>query len=148
MAVTIAKVSKAIKDTLSEHPLLDIVHNYDQVEEGIQDTPLVQVYPATGGLYNTTTDRFSMVGNKKVHTRLWTFHVDVYARQRAHIGEDLDILVPLMDAVIDKFEDQNLAPYFGVGAIKAFNYGWEYLTFEYAGSEFVGVRFTVRIYNF
>lgn len=79
--------------------------------------------------------------------------MDLYVRQRAHIGEDFSFLLPFIDAINDELGDQD-SPFFGLldddglPAIKAFHWTGSLVQFEYAEVKYLGARFelTVRIF--
>jgi hypothetical protein len=58
------------------------------------------------------------------------------------------VLLPFIDAVTDKLEDQDNKPFFGLDAIQAFSWVWQRAIFPFAQGEYVGCRFilTVRIF--
>lgn len=148
MAFTIADLNSALATTLGAAASIVRTENYDQLSEGVNDTPTLQVYiesfsvDAGGG----STDRTTMRGG----VRQWDFlfHADVYARQRSHLGEDMAKVVALADELIDILEGQTVKPYFGYAPIKSFSYRCERVTIEAAQHIYPGLRFyiTLRVY--
>ena len=147
MAITLAQICDAIEDTLDEVTTLKRSQSYDELTDGIQDTPLLQVYPESGFQSAASgTDRYTFGGSgNPVRQTEFTIHADYYARQRAHIGEDMKALVEGIDAMQNVFEGQDQKPYFGLTGISAFSWRWDRVQFEYAGVQYMGARFVVIV---
>jgi hypothetical protein len=114
------------------------------ITEGVNDLPTIQTYFESleqdpGG----NTDR-STFGAGVRQTRV-TVHVDVYGRQRSHIGEDMETLTNLVDGVVDVLEQEEKKPYFGIRGVKAYEWSAERVTFVYGDVEtrYAGTRFIV-----
>lgn len=121
------------------------VQRPQDMTEGVNDRPLMQVYPERGGTTASGTDRrASRAGLRQQEVIV---NVDLYAKQRAHIGEDMAVLLPLIDAVIATLEAQDVKPYFGLKGegVKAFSWLWDRVTFEYGDTvtRYVGARFVL-----
>jgi len=148
MSITLAQICDAIESTLDNSTTLTRSQSYDELTEGIHDTPLLQVYPQSGVQDpDGTTDRttFSAV----VRQTEIVIHADYYAAERgASIGEEMSRLVDGIDAMTEIFEGQDQKPYFGLEGIKAFAWRWERVTFDYGGVSYVGARFfiTLRVF--
>jgi len=150
MAITLAQICDAIESTLDDATTVVRSESYDELSDGVQDTPLLQVYPENGlQSAGGATDRhtFGGGGDPARQTEL-TIHADYYARQRSHIGEDMAALVNGIDALQDVLEGQDQKPYFGLEGIRAFSWRWDRVVFEYAGVQYMGARFilTVRVF--
>lgn len=146
MSITTAQILDAIEATLSVAPTLARSMSYDELTEGINDTPLLQVYPESGDQDPAgNTDRTTFKAGVR-QTNL-TINCDYYAQQRKHIGEDMAALVDGIDAMTTIFEAQDTKPYFGLDGIKAFHWAWQHVTFEYgeASIKYVGARFTLTL---
>lgn len=148
-SITLAQILDAVKATLSVAPTLARSMSYDELTEGINDTPLLQVYPESGDQDPTgNTDRTTF----KAHVRQTnlTINCDYYAQQRKHIGEDMAALVDGIDAMTDIFEAQDTKPYFGLVGIQAFHWGWQRVIFNYGDPNinYVGARFTLTVRTF
>ena len=149
MAVTIAQICDAIKGVIGGLTEVTRSQSYNELTEGVNagDTPLVQVYwQAMAMAPPGRTDRTTFgagIRNKEL-----TFHVDVYAQQRAHIGEDMASLVTVFDAILTALEAQDQKPYFGLDGLKAFSVTAQRVTFDYGGAQYVGCRaiLTVWVY--
>jgi hypothetical protein len=150
------QINNAISDTMDEIGTIDIidgdtvtvyVEGCTELSEGVPDTPLIQVYPETGIVdMITATDRHTFRGGGRAEEQTW--NIDAYATRRAHIGEDFKALLPLIDAVTGKLEEQDVKNYFGLSAIQSFAWTWQRSLFVFAQAEYVGCRFivTVRIF--
>ena len=146
---TLAEINNAITQTLADAVGLTYTQSFDELTEGIQDTPVLRVYPTAGKTDVTTaTDRTTFSG-KVTQTQL-SYHADLYATQRHHLGEDMAKLIPLIDAIIDVLEAQKQTPLFGVAAIKAFQWNWNGIVFAYGRAEqkYTGARFVLNLRMF
>lgn len=145
-SITLAQIIDAVESTLATAPTLARSMSYDELTEGINDTPLLQVYPEAGdqdpaGNADRTTFR---AGVRQTNI---TVNCDYYAHTRANIGEDMAKLVDGIDAMTNIFEAQDTKAYFGLTGIKAFHWSWQRVIFEYGDSQikYVGARFTLTI---
>jgi hypothetical protein len=150
------EIGDAIADTLNEIGTITIIDGdavtvYVQgptdIGEGAPDTPLIQIYPQVGTVdYITQTDRHTLRGGGRAEEMDW--NIDAYARRRSHFAEDMKALLPLIDAITDKLEEQDVKPYFGESAIQSFRWNWTYGIYPMAQGEYVGVRYvlTTRIF--
>lgn len=146
MSITLAQILDAIEATLAAAPTLARSMSYDELTEGINDTPLLQVYPDSGNQDPAgNTDRTTFKAG--VRQTVLTINCDYYAQQRKHIGEDMAALVDGIDAMTNIFEAQDTKPYFGLDGIRAFSWSWQRVTFEYGDPNigYVGARFTLTI---
>lgn len=146
MSITIAQIIDAIETTLSAAPTLARSMSYDELTEGINDTPLLQVYAEAGEQDPTTnTDRTTFRAG--VRQTSLTINADYYAQQRKHIGEDMAALIDGIDAITNIFEAQDAKPYFNLDGIRAFHWSWQRVVFEYGDPaiNYVGARFTLTI---
>ena len=156
MAVTMFEIGDAIADTLNEIGTITIidgaavtvyVEGPTEINEGAPDTPLIQIYPQTGFVdWSTQTDRTTFRGGVRQEDMTW--NIDAYATRRAHFAEDMKALLPLIDAITDKLEEQDTKPYFGESAIQSFQWNWTYGVYPMADGEYVGVRYvlTTRVF--
>ncbi len=142
MTITIVEINTAIKDELAAATGLTFTQDFDELTEGMADTPTLQVYwSATGTDPTSGTSQSSFRGVQR-QTRM-TFWADLYARQRSDIGEDMAALLPLIDAIQTKLEEQRTSR-FGLEGIRAIE-GWtgRLLVFDYADAKYVGARFEI-----
>lgn len=146
MSITIGQILDAVELTLSAAPTLARSMSYDELTEGINDTPLLQVY-AESGTQDTTNsvDRTTFLAGVR-QTEL-IVHCDYYAQQRKHIGEDMAALVDGIDAMFNIFEAQRSSPFFGLQGIQAFHFSFSRVTFDYGAQNirYVGARFTLTL---
>lgn len=146
MSITLAQILDAVEASLSAAPTLARSMSYDELTEGINDTPLLQVYPEAGDQDPSgNADRTSFQAGIR-QTNL-TINCDYYAQQRKHIGEDMAALVDGIDAMTNIFEAQDKKPYFALVGIKAFHWSWQRVVFNYGDPNinYVGARFTLTI---
>lgn len=145
-AVNITDINDAIKDTLAAATGMTFAQSYNELTEGINDTPMLQVYWQSHLVdpdSNTAQRTFGAVTRQ---TSL-TFHADLYPRQRSHLDEDMGALLPLVDALQAVLEAQRDKPYFGLTKIEAIE-GWraDQVTFEYPNDvKFLGARYIIRV---
>jgi hypothetical protein len=145
-SITLGQIIDAIEGALSAAPTLARSMSYDELTEGINDTPLLQVYPEAGDQDPTgNTDRTTFKAGVR-QTNL-TINCDYYAQQRKHIGEDMAALVDGIDAMTDIFEAQDTKPYFNLEGIKAYHWSWQRVIFDYGDAQirYIGARFTITI---
>jgi hypothetical protein len=98
--------------------------------EGIAETPTAQVYLEAMNL--------------SVRQRKVTLHIDVYARQRSNLADDVTAVQELADVVEEVLESQTHKPYFNLD-IEAFHYRLERVVFEYASVKYSGLRFVLDL---
>jgi hypothetical protein len=139
MADTVADATGLVR---SERP--------GQLSDGINDWPLMQFYPDSGGQDpGGQTDRTTFGGGVR-QTEVIVLG-DLYAKQRTEIGEDMAALLPIIDAVVLVLEAQDSQPFFGVAGIQQFKWSWRRVIFEYGdkgATKYIGARFTftLRLY--
>lgn len=145
MTITIVEINTAIKDELAAAMGLTFTQDFDELTEGMPDTPTLQVYWVTTRTDPTSGTAQSSFRGVQRQTRL-TFWADLYARQRSHIEEDMGALLPLIDAIQTKLEEQRTSR-FGLEGIRAIE-GWtgQMQIFEdYAGAKYMGARFEIIV---
>lgn len=143
--ITIAQMNTAIETTLATATGLAYSQNYNELTEGMQDTPTLQVY-----WYETETDVTGGAAQRsfggKVREKRFTFRADLFARQRSHLGEDMAALLPLVEAIHTVLEAQQAKPYFGLEGIAAIErWSAQQIIFELAGYTYLGARFTIPV---
>jgi hypothetical protein len=112
--------------------------------EGIVDIPTIQITPESGeGAYHSRTDRNTF--GKGLALRQWVINVDVYARQRSHIAEDMAAVTTQADAVIARLDAKATSPSFGVSGVHTWHYTWQRVVFTYGSTEarYAGIRFVL-----
>jgi hypothetical protein len=129
----------------SQNAASDQVLN-DGLTEGINDERVLQVYPEERPpvSVNSGTVKITLAGNRDKELVVFA---DYYTRQRAHIGEDMALLVTGIDAIEENLDAQ-ACPYFEQSKIRSFQYSWQRVIFDYGGVSYVGARFrlTLRTY--
>jgi hypothetical protein len=118
----------------------------DGLTEGINDERVLQVYPEERipVSVGSGTVKITLAGNRDKELVVFA---DYYTRQRAHIGEDMALLVTGIDAIEENLDAQ-ACPYFEQSKIRSFQYSWQRVIFDYGGVSYVGARFrlTLRTY--
>ena len=147
-----ADVNTAIVTTLAAAlpDAFNQVQDLPDLTEGMNAAPVIQVYPDTGNdAHNSNTGKrtFGNAGAGPVVSRQWTFNIDIYAKQRASIGTDIQLSIRLLGDVMQALDAAQAAgaPYFGLEGIQSWTYRWERVTFEYATARYAGVRIIVTI---
>ncbi len=144
--IPITQLIDAVANTLGVASLLERSDSYDELREGMQDAPVIQVYAdAANQDPGGGTDRTTFKAGTR-QTNLVIF-VDLYARQRSHIGEDMAAVYNTLDELAEIIESQDTKPYFSDEAIKAFAWSWQRVMFEYGDPKtvFAGARITINL---
>lgn len=149
MAITIAQIlddtATAMAGIVTAGGDTIIVHNYDELKEGMADYPLMQVYPEDLEVDSRTeTDTHTL--NKSVRVHRLTVHLDVYAGVRNQIDENMEDVVDCWDAVEDRLEDTTDGagcPVFDQKFIRNIHWTAERVIFEYQTLLYSGVRFVL-----
>jgi hypothetical protein len=147
MAITIAQIlddtAAAMAGIVTASGETIIVHNYDELKEGMSDYPLMQIYPEDLEVDSRTeTDTHTL--SKKVRVHRLTVHLDVYAHTRNQIDENMQDVVECWDAVEDRLEDTTSGagcPVFDQEFIRNIHWTAERVIFEYQTLLYSGVRF-------
>jgi hypothetical protein len=143
-SVSLEDINTAIADTMREITGV-VVQDFDELTEGINDWPLIQVYWERYVPDRRADNNERSTFGAGVRVSQATFHIDVFAKPRAHIGEDVTKLLTVMGWVIDKLNEQQRAPYFGLSGIKGYAWNAERVTFQYAQQQFSGGRVVLDV---
>jgi len=149
MAVTIAAICDGIESTLALATGINTGKSYDEITEGVpaRDCPRIHVYPDTIGPDDRTrTERTTFqAGLQQLDVSVF---VDVYARQRSQLPEDMKAAVTTLDNLITVLQAQEVPPFFGVTGIKAFRWSWRRAVFRLGNAKYMGGRFLIvaRVY--
>jgi hypothetical protein len=161
--VTLLEIGDAIATKLAEHAslhsgALSYVAGPEELQESVPGEPYLQVYPDMAypnvGGENAIKTYKATAPSIARHLEEQHWRIDLYARQRRHIGEDMYKLLPLIDAVMDQLalitnqpNPFDLVDDAGVQAIKTMDYRWERVTFTYGepGLPYVGARFYLTL---
>lgn len=146
MAITYAQITDAIESVLGAATGLERSQSYDELTDGMTDAPTLQVYwqrdvTDPQGTTHQTTFRRGVQQTEMV------FYADLFARQRSHIGEDMQTLYAAMESVRTTLEAETVKPYFNLDGIEAFRWTAEKVTFEYGDPvlPYLGVRYTITV---
>jgi len=147
MSITLAQICDAIESTLGAATILKRSESYDELSDGLQDLPMLQVYwEATTQSPPGGTDRHTFGGSGAPVRQSWiTIYADYYARQRAHLAEDMKSLVDGADEIQTILEAQDQKPYFNLDGIQAFSWEANRVTFDYAGVMYIAARFIIQV---
>jgi hypothetical protein len=127
-------------------PVALIAQSYDQLTEGMQDTPALQIFP-TDSLVDASTDTDRTTFKGCIKHGEYTFEVRGFARQRSQLGEDMEAVVRLWDALEEVLEDEGTdcvasigrCTFFGVPGVRSISWSglvpqtWNYANVDYAG---------------
>lgn len=142
--VTLADLCEAIETTFTAAGVFNRVQALTNLTDGMNTDLTIQIYiEEIGGDAKTKTDRQTM-GGGVMHAEP-VVYVDVYARQRSHIGEDMKAVTEAADDVIDVLQNQKASPPFGCAGVKSFRWLGRRVIFEYGDPlvKYVGLRFTL-----
>lgn len=154
MSITIVDMNTAIYNTLKNNmTLVDFTQNYDNLGEGLANTPLVQVFWNSLNTVSeqSSTDRRTFGGDpnvKPVRTKRYIFRADLYLDPRSDIDRNFAQMLPIVDEINDIFEDQDMEPYFGLTGIKSYTFSCERGVVEYANIVYPVVQWTIELYVF
>jgi len=117
---------------------------YDELTEGMNQTPTLQVYPEEnlGTDFTGATSKATL--NGKHSFKEYIIHADYYANQRTDIGQDMGRLVTGINELEDILDTQGCPP-FDLNFIASFRWSWSRVTFDYGGVDFVGARFRLIV---
>jgi len=149
-STTLQAICNAIETTLA--PAITYTQSYNELKEGMPDQPTLQIYPNSGSSSPPSGNDRSSFQAKLRQTEI-QIYADLYASARSEIGEDMALLLPLMEAMITEIEKQDTKPYFGLldaagqYAIKGFSWSWQRVTFQYNDPMqlYVGARFIFNL---
>jgi hypothetical protein len=152
MAITIAQINSAIHDTFANNlTTIDYTQDYDNLTEGLANTPLLQVYwntlnPVSEG---SSTDRRTFSGGSKpIRTKRYLFNVDLYLDPRSDIDRNFSQMLPIVDEINDILEEQDEQPYFGLAGIQSYTWSCQRGNIEYAQVLYPVVQWVIEIYVF
>lgn len=150
MSITLAQICDAVETALSAATTLTgagRTQSYNELTEGINDFPTLQVYPESGSTDATTGNAQKTFGGEKRVSEI-VIHADYYACQRRHLAEDMRRLVNGIDAITDVLEaQQNTNQFFSLNGIKSFSWSWSRVTFVYGDAlqPYIGARFVIIV---
>lgn len=122
------------------------VQNYNELTEGMQDAPAVQVYwEEVEGALPGNTSRTTLSGAIR-HSK-YLFHIDLYARQRSQLAEDMTAVLEWVDAIETSLQGQN-RNFFGVDGVREFHYVARRKLFSAGGVLYAGAQVDVTVHVF
>lgn len=142
--ITIYDLVEAVRATLGQAQGVLQAQANEGMTEGIGDLPLLQVYPQSGEADNrAATDRTTFRGGARQEQVVLA--VDLFARMRSDLGEDMAALTQGLDAVRRVLVAQHTKPFFGLDGPQAFSWSWQRVSITYGQPEqkYAGVRFTL-----
>jgi hypothetical protein len=129
------------------------VQNYDELTEGMNTTPTIQVYPESWEVdASSDTDRTTFTdsgtGVPGLRQTEMVIRLDVYVRRRSQLNEDWGDAADLASEIHDKLDEQGSCPLFDQVGIRSFHWTCTRVVFDYAGTLYTGWRFelTLRIF--
>jgi hypothetical protein len=150
--VTVKQICNAIDDTLGQVLVdagnLTVSQDYDELTEGMQDERVLQIYPEEQSptSIGSETQKITLGDDPFIDEEL-IIHVDYYARQRSHIGEDMAQLVDGIDEIRANLKTQNCPNPFDLEGIANFQWSWQRVIFNYGEPElkYIGARFRLAL---
>lgn len=151
--ISIGEICTAVHTVMETVAGIERVQNYDELTEGMNTLPTLQVYPENWEVDAATdTDRTTFVdgttGIPGVRQIDVLIRLDLYVRQRSQLDEDWGDAVDLASTVSDKLDEEGSCPLFSEVGIRSMHWTCTRVVFDYAGILYTGVRFdlTVRIF--
>lgn len=142
-------IHQALYDTLivADEELEKYSKNYDEIPEGIKNTPLLIISWANQVTGNAT-DRATFRAGVRI-TDI-TFYCDLYLSQRSWSYKIFPETYRLLNKIEQVLIAQEVKPYFGLDTIKSYQWSVERATFEYESNDqtthqYPGVRFTINV---
>lgn len=148
--LTVRQMVSGVGDLLATHEGFKQVQVNEALSETIAEEALVQIYFQGRRFVKTDTDRRSFggrreEGSKPVRVKQTQLHIDIYARQRSQIGQDLSAVQDLFEIADELFETQDHKPFFNLEQVESFTYTSERVTFEVNNVKYSGVRFVLEL---
>lgn len=124
-----------------------VVQNFDELTEGMNSTPAVQIYwddLAIDSLTNTTMQTLE----HSRRNRDLTFNIDIFTGDRNNLHLNMAEQVRWADLLWDKLEEKDQCNAFSDAAINVVNIEVQRVLFDYATVTYPGVRavLTVRVF--
>lgn len=148
--VTVGEICTAVHTVLETVVGVERVQNYDELTEGMNTLPTIQVYPeswevdaATDTDRTTFTDATTGIpGHRQTDI---VIRVDLYVRQRSQLNEDWGDAVDLASVVSDKLVEEGGCPLFAQVGIRSMHWTCQRVVFEYATGLYTGWRFELSL---
>lgn len=148
--VTVGEICTAIHTVMETVVGIERVQNYDELTEGMNTTPTMQVYPERWEVdIAQDTDRTTFVdattGIPGVRQTEVLVRLDLYVRQRSQLNEDWGDAVDLASAVSDKLDEEGSCPLFAQVGIRSMHWTCQRVVFDYATVPYTGFRFEIVV---
>jgi len=148
--VTVGEICTAISTVLATVVGVNRVQDYDELTEGMNTLPTIQVYPERWEVdVATGTDRTTFVdgvtGIPGVRQTEIIIRADLYVRQRSQLNEDWGDAVDLASLVTDKLDEEGSCPLFSQVGIRSMHWTCQRVVFDYATVLYTGYRFEIVI---
>jgi len=146
MAWTIAETIDAVADTLGATTGITRTQSYNEIGDTVNDAdcPLLQVY-----LNDLACDPIGDTAQSTLNAELRQYTipaiVDIYLGPQNQFSERNSESIDILDALVNKLEDQTGLSKFGVTHIRAFSYTWTRSLFVYNEINYVGARMTITL---
>lgn len=145
--ITLHQIVDGIETALSAATGLTRHLTHDEIPTGLppNDFPLLMVYPESGEVTDTETDRATFRGGARQYD--FVVHADLYAGPVQPFGERMGTFVTMIDAMMDTLEDQTTASFFGLEGVRAFHWTWARTIFTYGEGQpqYLGARFVIDV---
>lgn len=145
--ITHASLCNSIATTLGAAASLRRTQSFDELTEGMNTLPTLQVYPS-----NWNMDDRSGVSQSTfrggVKRSLNIYNADVYVRRRSDLPTDVAKTVEVADELDAIFVAQNTKPYFGDDNIAQFHWEGSQVTLIYGEPEvkYSGLRYIITLW--
>ena len=145
-SITFAQMVNAVEETLGVASSLVDSQSYNELTEGIIDTPMLQVYwesafqdPSGGSAQSSFK---SIIRQTHIVIR-----ADLYAAQSSDLAEDMEKTIDVTEEIITILEEQLSRPFFGLEGIKAFSWTVSRANFTYGDQQtlFMGSRVDISL---
>jgi hypothetical protein len=145
--ITLLTMATDVATFLATAPGLQRTQNPRQLTDGMNTPNTLQVYPESWS-QDEASDNQQTTFRGGVKQTLVTMIVDLYGRQRSNLGEDMEQLFTVGDAVNTLLDNITTAPYFGVTYIRAFQFNGQRTIFVYGDPEvrYMGIRWTLSLW--
>lgn len=142
VGVALTDLVEGVRADLAAYSGVNVAQGGSSVTEGIHDEYTVQVTPEMGEeSHKSGTDRATF--GKGTSTERIVLNIDVYARQRSNIGEDMAAVITAADVVRSFLKESITEPLFGVTGVLTLHWTWQRVLFTYNKVEHVGIRFVL-----
>jgi len=154
--VSVGEICDAIATTLSTTVGIARTQSYNELTEGMNTLPTLQVYPDFWEVSaGSETDRHAFVDATAAVPGLriseFTIFCDLYVRRRSQLDEDWGEAVDLASTLHDKLDEEGRCPLFSQAGIRTFHWTAQRVVFEYGRDGqgqplfYVGFRFTLTV---